>query len=127
MACNSSLRNIAVNCDAHGSILRKLTTVIILQFDSWHLSFVSTAMRFCAAPVVKSSSSAFVQRLSTAKRIPYPQPRRCPPVSATSSGPIKVELEAMARDILEKENELKNAFQPGRPMPTVPPISIARA
>lgn len=31
----------------------------------------------------------------------------------------KVELETLAREILNKENEIKNAFQPGRPMPKV--------
>lgn len=31
----------------------------------------------------------------------------------------KADLETLAKDILNKENEIKNAFQPGRPMPKV--------
>lgn len=34
-----------------------------------------------------------------------------------------MELETLAREILNKENEIKNAFQPGRPMPKVSSLS----
>eukprot|EP00892_Ulva_mutabilis_P006144 jgi/Ulvmu1/3901/UM018_0123.1 len=83
-------------------------------------------MIFCAAPAAKSSS-VIAQRLRCTERMPYPRIRRCPPIRASNSKSTKVELEAIARDILEKENELKNAFQPGRPMPTGKQVAEMRA
>ena len=45
--------------------------------------------------------------------------------SGMSSGKSdKLELETLAREILNKENEIKNAFQPGRPMPKVGALNV---
>lgn len=44
-------------------------------------------------------------------------------VTAGSGKSDKMELETLAREILNKENEIKNAFQPGRPMPKVSSLS----
>lgn len=81
---------------------------------------MSLRMNAYSAPAAKSPS-VFVNRPSSSKRFQRPPQRRCTGIRASSGNYEKAELEAIARDILEKENALKNAFQPGQAMPTVPP------
>jgi hypothetical protein len=56
---------------------------------------------------------------SALQRTPFQTLRRKHCIVAAANRSSKVELEALAREILDKENALKLAFTPGQVMPSV--------